>query len=180
MCLWKKWLKFAVGLYPPHANYEQPTTTSIILMDKPSLFLLTTILLSLQFFLPTEAAAQKCRIKCGRSDTGTELYKEVFEYDFVSEKPVFPGGNSKLICFINSNRHYPEEAYRKGIQGRVTCSFVINPDGSVSDVRVLKGVEASLNQEAVRIIESMPEWIPGKIDGRPVPVRVIWPVPFRK
>ncbi len=148
-------------------------------MDKPRLFILSLCFLLLHILLPTEISAQKCRIKCGRSETGTEIYREVFEYDFVSEKPMFPGGGSKLVCFINHNRRYPEEAYRRRVQGRVTCSFVINPDGSVSDVRVLKGVEPSLNQEAIRIIESMPLWSPGKIDGRPVPVRVVWPVPFR-
>ncbi len=139
------------------------------------LFLLSSIGLSV-----FDTSAQTCRINCGRSDTGAKTYKEVFEYDFVKDKPSFPGGNEKLICFINHNRQYPQEAYRRGIQGRVICSFVVNIDGSVSDISVLKGVEPSLNREAVRIIASMPEWTPGKIDGRPVPVRVVWPVPFRK
>ena len=125
------------------------------------------------------ATAQTCRINCGRSN-GQTIYKEVYEYDFVSEKPVFPGGNSKLVGFINETRKYPAEAYKKGIQGRVTCSFVINTDGSVSNIKILKGVESSLNQEALRIFAAMPSWTPGKINGHPVPVRVIWPVPFRR
>lgn len=143
------------------------------------LFLPALLFPSLVAAVP-EAAAQTCRIHCGRGDNGHAVYKEVYEYDFVCEKPVFPGGNSSLVRFINEHRRYPSDAYRRGIQGRVTCSFVVNADGSVSNIQVLKGVEQSLNQEALRIFASMPAWKPGKIDGIPVPVRVIWPVPFRK
>jgi len=105
---------------------------------------------------------------------------EVYEYDYVKVKPVFPGGNAKLVAFINENRRYPAEAYKKGIQGRVTCSFVVNADGSVSHISILRGVEHSLNQEALRIMSKMPEWTPGRHDGQTVPVRVVWSVPFRK
>lgn len=129
---------------------------------------------------PLSASAQTCRVNCGTSSNGTRTYMEVYEYDYVAEKPSFPGGDSRLVAFINETRRYPEEAYAKGIQGRVMCSFVINTDGTVSNISVLKGVEKSLNQEAVRIFSKMPVWTPGRLDGVPVPVRVIWPVPFRK
>lgn len=105
---------------------------------------------------------------------------EVFEYDYVSDKPSFPGGDRNLMTFINATREYPREAYRKGIQGRVTCSFVVNVDGSVSHISVLRGVEPTLNKEAIRILSKMPDWIPGKHDGHVVPVRVVWSVPFRR
>lgn len=125
-------------------------------------------------------SGQTCRVGIGTSENGVKSYMEVYEYDFVSEKPSYPGGDRKLVSFINENRKYPEEAYKKGIEGRVTCSFVVNVDGSVSHISVLRGVERSLNREAVRLMSEMPEWIPGKHDGHPVPVRVIWSVPFRK
>lgn len=124
--------------------------------------------------------SQTCRVKAGNSAGGVKAYLEVYEYDYVKEKPMFPGGNSQLVAFINSNRQYPEEAYRKGIQGRVTCSFVVNTDGTVSHISILRGVEPSLNQEALRIMSKMPEWKPGKHEGKCVPVRVVWSVPFRK
>jgi protein TonB len=107
-------------------------------------------------------------------------YREVYEYDYVWEKPSFPGGDVKLIQFINKHRKYPEAAYKAGIQGRVVCSFIVNTDGSVSDIQIFKGVEPSLNKEAQRIFHLMPHWNPGKLDGIPVPVRVIRAVPFRK
>ena len=124
--------------------------------------------------------AQTCRVNIGSSSEGTVNYIEVYEYDYVTEKPTFPGGDRNLITFINHNRQYPERAYKKGIQGRVTCSFIVNADGSVSHISVLRGVEASLNREAVRVFSKMPEWNPGKIDGKAVPTRVVWTVPFRK
>ncbi len=128
----------------------------------------------------TKASAQTCRIRAGNSSSGCVTYMEVYEYDYVKVKPQFPGGDDKLVAFINDNRHYPSEAYKKGIQGRVTCSFVVNADGSVSHISILKGVEHSLNQEALRIMGKMLEWSPGKHEGRAVPVRVVWSVPFRK
>ena len=149
-------------------------------MNKPGLLLLPVLLFPCLPSLTASAIAQTCRVNCGRSENGHLMYKEVFEYDFVTEKLSYPGGDSKLIGFINSTRSYPAEAYRWGVQGRVTCAFIVNTDGSVSDVQVLKGVEPSLNREAVRILALMPHWQPGKINGRPVPVRVIRSVPFRK
>ncbi len=124
--------------------------------------------------------AQTCRVNIGTNASGGTNYIEVYEYDYVTEKPAFPGGDRNLMTFINATRNYPLDAYRKGIQGRVTCSFIVNTDGSVSHISVLRGVNPSLNKEAVRVLSEMPEWNPGKMDGKTVPVRVVWSVPFRK
>lgn len=124
--------------------------------------------------------AQTCRVNIGRNDAGCASFIEVYEYDYVTEKPTFPGGDRNLMTFINATRNYPMEDYRKGVQGRVTCSFVVNTDGSVSHISVLRGVNPSLNKEAIRVLSLMPEWNPGKMDGKTVPVRVVWSVPFRK
>lgn len=125
------------------------------------------------------AISQTHLINTGKYDNGNTVYTEVFEYDYVDVKPEFPGGGRSMINFINSNREYPHEAYANGIQGRVTCSFVVNTDGKLSNVRILKGVEPTLNEEALRLISIMPEWIPGSINGTAVPVRVICNIPFR-
>lgn len=124
--------------------------------------------------------AQTTRVNIGTSPSGCVNYMEVYEYDYVSEKPSFPGGDAQLLKFINNNRKYPKSAYDRGIQGRVTCSFVVNTDGSISHISVLRGVEPSLNKEAMRVIGKMPEWKPGKHNGQPVPTRVVWSVPFRR
>ena len=119
------------------------------------------LLLTLAFLaaLAPEASAQTFRV-AGEMANGVRTYIEVYEYDYVSEKPSFPGGDEMLMHYINEERRYPAKAYKDGVQGRVTCSFVVNTDGSVSHVRVLRGVEQSLNQEAVRLIRKMPAWCP--------------------
>lgn len=143
-----------------------------------------TILMSmgtaLLLLLPFKATAQTCRVNVGVAADGSQAYMVVYEFDYVDEKPEFPGGGTKMIKFINTQRRYPAEAYARGIEGRVTCSFVVNADGTVSHITILKGVEPSLNREAIRIISKMPVWTPGRIDGQTVPVRVICAVPFRK
>lgn len=85
-----------------------------------------------------------------------------------------------MISYINEERRYPAKAYAAGVEGRVTCSFVVNQDGKVSNITVVRGVEPSLNKEAIRILSGMPDWIPGKHGGQKVPVRVICAIPFRK
>lgn len=127
----------------------------------------------------SDALAQTCRVSVGGT-AGKQNYIEVFEYDFVSEKPVYPGGESSIVEFINETRQYPEQAYKAGIEGCVLCSFVVNTDGSVNHVCVLRGIEKSLDREAVRVIGKMREWKPGRHQGKPVPVRMVRSVPFRK
>lgn len=108
-----------------------------------------------------------------------QITMNVYEYDFVDRQPQFPGGDNAMIRFINNERRYPKEAYREGIEGRVLCSFIVNEDGTISHISVLRGVEESLNREAVRVISQMPPWIAGEIDNTPVPVYCIIPIPFR-
>lgn len=126
------------------------------------------------------ASAQTCRVSSGVSHDGMTYFEEVFEYDFVDEKPSFPGGNEALLDYINKNRKYPADAYAQGIEGRVTCSFVVNANGNISHIRVIKGCNKSLNCEAVRLLTEMPAWRPGKHLSHCVPVRVVHSIPFRK
>ncbi len=149
-------------------------------MDKRKKTIIFTVIMLLTSLSGIECTAQTCRIAAGYSPEGHLLYKEVYEYDYVDEKPTFPGGDDKLVAFINKHRHYPAEAYRMGVEGSVTCSLVVNSDGSVSDIQVLRGVEASLNAEAVRILTKMPKWKAGRHEGHAVPVRVIRCIPFRR
>ena len=85
-----------------------------------------------------------------------------------------------MMTFVNDHRCYPHEAYILGFQVRFTCYFVVNTDGSISHISVLRGVEPSLNREAIRVIGIMPPWTPGKIDGKAVPTRVVRSVNFRR
>lgn len=108
-------------------------------------------------------------------------YSEIiYEYDYVDEQPQFPGGDCALVNFINQTREYPYDAYTKKIEGRVLCSFIVNPDGSVSHISVVRGAgNRSLNREAVRVISEMPKWKAGKIGNTAVHVRCLLPIAFR-
>ena len=140
--------------------------------------LLSSIILIVLGFM--NARAQTCRVSSGISCEGLQTYKEVFEYDFVEVKPSFPGGNEALLDYINKNRQYPTDAYERGIEGRVTCSFVVNSNGDISHIKVIKGCHKSLNMEAVRLLAEMPAWNPGRHLSHSVPVRVVHSIPFRK
>lgn len=100
-------------------------------------------------------------------------------FDMVEQMPQFPGGTEKLNEYLSTHVQYPEEAQEKGIQGRVVVAFVVNRDGSISDVEVARSVDPSLDNEALRVINSMPRWIPGQVGGKNVRVRYTLPLPFR-
>lgn len=108
-----------------------------------------------------------------------ESFIPVYEYESVDVQPKFPGGQRGLINYINKIREYPCRAYSHKIEGRVICSFIVNPDGTICEIEILKGVEESLNREAIRIIRNMPRWKAGEIDNEPVHVRCILPIAFR-
>ena len=109
-----------------------------------------------------------------------QSYMEVYEYDYVDIQPQFPGGERGLINFVNKTREYPYHAYKKGIEGRVVCSFIVGTNGKVSDVRVIRGAgDESLDREAIRVISKMPKWSVGKVGDHAVPVRVVLPIAFR-
>lgn len=102
-------------------------------------------------------------------------------FDMVEEMPQFPGGPSALFEYLSKNVKYPDPvaAMENGIQGRVIVSFVVEKDGSISLVRILKSVEPSLDAEAMRVVRSMPKWTPGKQNGEPARVKYTLPVTFK-
>lgn len=100
-------------------------------------------------------------------------------FDIVEQQPLFPGGPTALMKYLSENTKYPVVAQENGVQGRVTVQFVVEKDGSISDVHVLRGVDPSLDKEAVRVVKSMPRWTPGKQNGITVRVNYRVPVLFR-
>ena len=106
-----------------------------------------------------------------------EEIEEVFLV--VEEQPEFPGGMAKLMKYFSDNVRYPVVAAENGIQGRVICQFTVWRDGSIRDIVVVRGVDKSLDKEAVRLIENMPKWKPGKQRGKEVSCKFTVPVSFR-
>ena len=93
-----------------------------------------------------------------------------------STQPEFPGGINELISYIQNNFKYPKKAKKKGITGTVYVMFVVEKDGSITNVEVIKGVSDELNAEAKRVVESMPKWIPGTMRGKTVRARFTLPL----
>ena len=99
-------------------------------------------------------------------------------FDQVEEMPEFPGGMPALIEFLQTNIKYPKDAVKQDVGGRVMVMFVVETDGSISNVRVARKVFPSLDEEAVRVVKAMPKWKPGKEKGRAVRVNFTLPVVF--
>ena len=109
-----------------------------------------------------------------------EVEEEAIPFALVENKPTFQGGDANTFSkWVNSRLEYPEIAKENGIQGRVTLQFTVNTDGSVSDVKVLRGVDSSLDKEAVRVVSSSPKWKPGMQRDKPVRVTYTFPVIFQ-
>ena len=93
--------------------------------------------------------------------------------------PEFPGGVKALMSYLAKNIEYPKEAENAGMQGRVVVQFVVNTDGSIEDAKVVRAVDPLLDQEAIRVINTMPKWKPGMQDGKTVRVKYTVPIMFR-
>ena len=100
-------------------------------------------------------------------------------FDTVEQMPEYPGGMQAMIEFLQTNMKYPEDAAKQKVEGRVMVQFVVETDGSVSDVHVAKQVFPSLDAEAVRVVQAMPKWTPGKEKGKVVRVKYNLPIVFR-
>lgn len=112
--------------------------------------------------------------------TSSEITEEAQEaFIVVEQMPEFPGGTDELQKYLSNNIRYPVAALENGVQGRVICEFVVNSDGKVTNVRIVRGVDPTLDAEALRVINAMPLWKPGKQRGKAVKVRYTLPVNFK-
>ena len=100
-------------------------------------------------------------------------------FDVVETMPEFPGGMDSLMAYLSRTIKYPEEARENGIQGKVYAQFVVQKDGSLSDIKVIRGIGGGCDEEAVNAIKNMPNWKPGTQRGKNVNVRFILPVNFK-
>ena len=108
-----------------------------------------------------------------------EDIQEAEVFKVVEEMPEFPGGTAKLLEYIQKNMKYPMMARESDIQGKVYVQFVVEPDGSISNVQVLRGIGGGCDEEAVRVVQSMPKFKPGKQRGQPVRVQYMVPIVFK-
>lgn len=124
-----------------------------------------------------EAAGEVLKAKEVIADEKPKEEEKVF--DVVEQMPSFPGGPQALFEYLSKNIRYPAVAEENGVEGKVIVTFVVERDGSITDVVAIKKVDPSLDKEAIRVVKSMPHWIPGKQNGSAVRVKYTVPVTFR-
>lgn len=107
------------------------------------------------------------------------VVEETKIFTVVEQMPMYPGGDGALMGYLRDNIHYPTVAAENGVQGRVVVGFVVERDGSITDVKIIRGVDPSLDREAMRVVKNMPKWTPGKQNGSAVRVKYQVPVSFR-
>jgi len=100
-------------------------------------------------------------------------------FTVVEQQPEFQGGYEAMMNFIKKNMRYPASARRMGVDGTVYVSFVVSKDGSISEVKTIRGISADCDQEAIRVVSMMPSWKPGRQNGKPVFVRFVLPIKFK-
>lgn len=109
----------------------------------------------------------------------TEEITEEEVFSIVEEMPSYPGGAAAVANYIANNLQYPQSAIENGIQGKVFVQFVVEKDGSVSNVKVIRGLSTECDEAAVNVVKSMPKWTPGKQRNQPVRVSYSLPIMFR-
>ena len=126
-----------------------------------------------------EVPAQQQQIEPAEMPNGMKVDKTVKAFDVVEQMPQFPGGTKELMTFLSENVRYPEAAHKAGVQGRVIANFVVEKDGSITEAKIVKSVSPELDAEALRVINSMPKWIPGMQNDEAVRVKYTVPITFR-
>ncbi|CAM3621030.1 energy transducer TonB [Pontibacter korlensis] len=129
----------------------------------------------------TVEGSKDAPVDLGEIDGTSDVVAEVVEekpYTYVEQMPSFPGGEMEMMKYLGKNIRYPAAAQRAGVEGLVVLSFVVSKTGEISDIQVVKNLGAGTDEEAVRVVKTMPKWTPGKQNGRAVPVRYTLPVRF--
>ncbi len=137
-----------------------------------------SLLLALAITIFAPVSAQKTVVAKDNHSVKKQIEQDS-ALDVCDQMPQFKGGDVALMDFIRTSISYPKDAAEQGLQGRVVLRFIIEKDGTISNCEILKSASLSLDTEALRVVNSMPQWIPGKHKGKVVRVRYVLPVTFR-
>ena len=162
---------------PPPEQVEIPQVSDEMILVDNSMDIQSTNLFSSED--DNRFAVVEVPYVAGKQVEEETVFEEDIMYEVVQEKPSFMGGDANGFSkWVTSKINYPTIAQENGIQGRVILSFRIAADGSLTDIKVLRGVDPSLDKEAVRVVSTSPKWAPGRQHNKPVPVRYTFPVNF--
>ena len=138
------------------------------------LFAISAIVLLVIVIAPARANAQDKREKTTQTRKDTAPDDKV--YDVCEQMPIFEGGDAALLKYLRENLKYPDKTKDRGVQGRLVIGFIVEKDGSLTDVKVLRPVDIDLDAEVLRVVKGMPKWIPGRHNGQRVRVRYLLPI----
>ena len=156
-------------------NNEQ--TPNLFAGFKCLLFAVSTLILLVVAVAPVRASAQDKKEKTTQTHKDTTTDDKI--YEVCEQMPIFEGGDAALLKYLTDSVKYPELAKKHGVQGRVVMGFIVEKDGSLTNVKVLRSVDRALDAEALRVVKGMPKWIPGRQNEQRVRVKYNVPVSFR-
>ena len=138
------------------------------------LFAISALVLLVIVVAPARANAQNKKVKKAQTRKDTTTDDKV--YDVCEQMPIFEGGDAALLKYLRENLKYPDKTKDRGVQGRLVIGFIVEKDGSLTDVKVLRPVDIDLDAEVLRLVKGMPKWIPGRHNGQRVRVRYLLPI----
>ena len=138
------------------------------------LFAVSALMLLVVVFVPARANAQDKKEKTTQTHKDTTTGDKV--YEVCEQMPIFEGGDAALLKYLRENLKYPDNTKDRGVQGRLVIGFIVEKDGSLTDVKVLRPVDIDLDAEVLRLVKGMPKWIPGRHNGQRVRVRYLLPI----
>ena len=138
------------------------------------LFVVSALILLVIVIAPARANAQDKREKTTQTRKDTATDDKV--YEVCEQMPIFEGGDAALLKYLRENLKYPDKTKDRGVQGRLVIGFIVEKDGSLTDVKVLRPVDIDLDAEVLRLVKGMPKWIPGRQNGKRVRVRYLLPI----
>jgi len=138
------------------------------------LLAISALVLLVIVFAPAGANAQNKKVNKAQTHKDTTTDDKV--YDVCEQMPIYEGGDAALLKYLGENLKLPEEDQERGMQGRMVVGFVVEKDGSLTNVKVLRAVDIALDAEVLRVVKGMPKWIPGRHNGQRVRVRYLLPI----
>ena len=153
---------------------KKKQTSKLFAGFKCLLFAISALVLLVIVIAPARANAQDKRGKTTQTRKDTATDDKV--YEVCEQMPIFEGGDAALLKYLRENLKYPDKTKDRGVQGRLVIGFIVEKDGSLTDVKVLRPVDIDLDAEVLRLVKGMPKWIPGRHNGQRVRVRYLLPI----
>lgn len=138
------------------------------------LFVVSALILLVIVIAPVRANAQDKKGKTTQTRKDTATDDKV--YEVCEQMPIFEGGDAALLKYLRENLKYPDKTKDRGVQGRMVVGFIVEKDGSLTNVKVLRAVDIAIDAEVLRVVKGMPKWIPGRQNGKRVRVRYLLPI----